>query len=368
MLRATVQHIARAAGDQRRAWAAMAEAGLVGIAVPEALGGAGLGLAEQVVLVEALGADLAAMVYPTIALGLPLLAADRGGHHAGLLTATIAGKVRLAAALTERGGRYDPSLIETRAVWRADRWVLDGMKSVVFGGDCADALIVSAQTGSAPQDIALFVVPAATAGLSRQSFATLGQGSAADLVLDAVEVPAAHRLDLPGGALATIGEALNGAVAMQCAEGLAILRDMLDETAAYLELRQQFGRPLREFQALQHRFADMTIAFELYQPMLGHVLDLSRQGGAPFSRAVSAAKVALIQAAHTVGRGAIQLHGGIGLTQDLPLSRGFRRLVELEFALGDMPHHRRHAHEPVPCEGPGDAINQAGAVGAPRYI
>ncbi|WP_208277668.1 acyl-CoA dehydrogenase family protein [Massilia oculi] len=341
------------------AWATMVELGLTALPVPEEHGGFGGDAVAMFAVMQELGRGLVVEPYVATVLGAEFL--RLGGGHGALLERVAGGEVKLACALGERQSRHDAFDIATRAEAVDGGYRLHGEKRVVLHGAQADALIVSARSaasagnGQGMDGVSLFVVPRDSAGLRVTGYRTLDGLRAADVALDGVVVgPDAviGRVE-EGGAI--LDAALDVGAGLLCAEALGAMQALFDMTLEYLKTRQQFGAPIGKFQALQHRMADMAIHLEQARSMaLLAALALARSAGGAGSsnanadrdagaetrrRVVSAAKYRVGQAARFIGQGAIQLHGGMGVTDELPASHYFKRLSMIELTLGDMDHH-----------------------------
>jgi len=344
------------------AWATMVELGLTALPVPEANGGFGGDAVAMFAVMRELGRGLLVEPYVATVLGAEFL--RQGGGHGALLERVAAGEAKLACALSERQSRHDAFDISTRAEAIDGGYRLHGEKRVVLHGAQADALIVSARSAQSAANagnaqgidgVSLFVVPRDSAGLRVTAYRTLDGLRASNVVLDGVVVgPDAviGRVE-EGGAI--LDAALDYGAGLLCAEALGAMETLFDMTLEYLKTRQQFGAPIGKFQALQHRMADMAIHLEQARSMaLLAALALARMGGGAGNpgadhdadadietrrRVVSAAKYRVGLAARFIGQGAIQLHGGIGVTDELPASHYFKRLSMIELTLGDMDHH-----------------------------
>ena len=366
-----------ASGVSPDAWATMVELGLTALPVPEEHGGFGGDALAMFAVMQELGRGLVVEPYVATVMGaeflrLGMAPAARAAHGA-LLERVAGGDVKLACALGEQHARHDAFDIATRFDAVDGGYRLHGEKRVVLHGAEADALIVSARgaqgavgsggagnvgnvgNGQGMDGVSLFVVPRDSAGLRVTGYRTLDGLRAANVVLDGVVVgrdAVIGRVD-EGGAI--LDAALDYGAALLCAEALGAMGALFDTTLEYLKTRQQFGAPIGKFQALQHRMADMAIHLEQARSMaLLAALALARSGGdggdanatlaaaadrAARRRVVSAAKYRVGLAARFIGQGAIQLHGGMGVTDELPASHYFKRLSMIELTLGDMDHH-----------------------------
>jgi alkylation response protein AidB-like acyl-CoA dehydrogenase len=323
------------AGVSDRAWATLAELGMLALPVPEEQGGFAGDAVDMFVVMQELGRGLVVEPYFATVLGARFL--QLGGGHGGLLEQVATGELKLACALGERHSRHDMEAIRTTCSLAAGGYVIDGEKNVVLHGGQAGALVVSAR---AAQGITLFVVPADAAGISMTDYRTLDGQRAADVRFDKVRVPAGALIGTVGGGRDLLDPALDYGAGLLCAEALGAMEALFAATLEYLKTRQQFGVPIGKFQALQHRMADMYIHLEQARSMA--LLAAVKLGsGDPGERrlAVSAAKYRVGQAARFIGQQAVQLHGGMGVTDELPAAHYFKRLSFIELTLGDSDHH-----------------------------
>lgn len=339
-------------GVSPAAWATMAELGLTALPVPEEHGGFGGDAFDMFGVMQELGRGLVVEPYVATVLGAEFL--RLGGAHGALLEQVAAGEIKLACALGERRSRHDMFDIGTGAEAVEGAYRLQGEKCVVLHGAEADVLIVSCRTGgeqSEMEGVSLFALPASTPGLQITGYSTLDGLRVANVVFDGVVAGPDALIGKAGEGGAILDAALDYGAGLLCAEALGAMQALFDATLDYLKTRQQFGAPIGKFQALQHRMADMAIHLEQARSMaLLAALTLARTRaahGASASdvdvatrrRVVSAAKYRVGQAARFVGQGAIQLHGGMGVTDELPASHYFKRLATIELTLGDGDHH-----------------------------
>jgi alkylation response protein AidB-like acyl-CoA dehydrogenase len=323
------------AGVSDAAWATLAELGMLALPVPEEQGGFAGDAIDMFVVMQELGRGLVVEPYLATVLGAHLL--KLGGAHAGLLGRVATGELKLACALGERHARHDMAAIRTSCERDGDGYVINGEKNVVVHGAQAGALVVSAR---APEGITLLVVPAGAAGLTVTDYRTLDGQRAADVRFDKVRVPADALAGALGGGWDLLDAGLDYGAGLLCAEALGAMEALFAATLEYLKTRQQFGVPIGKFQALQHRMADMYIHLEQARSMaLLAAVKLGSGDAAERRRAVSAAKYRVGQAAKFVGQQAVQLHGGMGVTDELPAAHYFKRLSFIELTLGDSDHH-----------------------------
>jgi alkylation response protein AidB-like acyl-CoA dehydrogenase len=328
-------------GTSASAWATLAELGMTALPVPEENGGFNGSAVDMFVVMQELGRGLVVEPYFATVLGAEFL--RLAGGRGDLLERIASGELKLACALGERQSRHDMFDIATRAVANADGWVLHGEKKVVIHGAQAGMLVVSARTGGEQrgQDgVSLFVLPADTAGITVTGYRTLDGQRAADVRFDKVSVPRSSLLGEEGKGALILDAALDYGSGLLCAEALGAMEAIFEATLEYLKTRQQFGAPIGKFQALQHRMADMVIHLEQARSMaLLAAVKLGSSDASERRRAVSAAKYRINQAARFVGQQAVQLHGGMGVTDELPAAHYFKRLATIELTLGDSDHH-----------------------------
>jgi alkylation response protein AidB-like acyl-CoA dehydrogenase len=254
-----------------------------------------------------------------------------------------AGELVLACALGERQSRHDMRDIVTRAEADGDGYLLRGEKKVVLHGAQAGMLVVSARSSGeqrAEDGITLFAVPADAPGVRITGYRTLDGLRAADIVFDNVRVDATAVIGAAGAGWHILDAALDYGAALLCAEALGAMEAIFEATLEYLKTRQQFGAPIGKFQALQHRMADMYIHLEQARSMaMLAAVKLGASDAGERRRAVSSAKYRINLAARFIGQQAVQLHGGMGVTDELPAAHYFKRLASIEVTLGDADHH-----------------------------
>lgn len=333
------------AGWSREVWAGLAELGLLGLQVPEEQGGMAPAAVETLLAMTAFGRALLVEPYLSSAiLGTALLRElGSGAQRQELLPAMAAGELVAVPAHGEAGARYDLSRVSVTATRRGDGWVLSGRKSVVLHAPAADLLLVSARTGGRADEeegISLFAVRREAPGMALAAHPTFDGQRAAEVTLSEVALPGDALVGPEGGAFAAIEAACDLGAAALCAEAVGALQAALDATVEYVKTRRQFGVPIGKFQSLQHRLVDMLMHVEQARSM--SILAAVRAGSAEpreRRRAVSAAKVTAGEACRFVGQQAVQLHGGMGVTDELVVSHYFRRLTAIELSLGDTEHH-----------------------------
>jgi alkylation response protein AidB-like acyl-CoA dehydrogenase len=329
------EHRAQAAKDPgfgKQVWARLGEFGALGAFLPESAGGMGGGGLELMIAMEALGRALFTSPYLwSIALAGPLLAANGRGQP--ILPGIAEGKIVATVALTEPRGRYDLDNVETRARLEGENYVLSGDKRSVAYAGAADVIIVPAKLGDG---IALFLLPAQISGLTINSYATADGGRAGDLTLRDVTIAGHALLAEPGKGLAQLERAVDLAMVAQAAEAVGAMRHLLDATVNYAKTREQFGAKISSFQALQHRMVDMFAATELASSHVQAALSrLAGPEGGIDPREAIMVKLQVDRAARLVGQEAIQIHGGMGMTDDLDVGHYVRRLTMMAFTFAD---------------------------------
>jgi alkylation response protein AidB-like acyl-CoA dehydrogenase len=332
--------VASPEGWSAAAWKTMAEMGLTGLPISPDYGGFGGGAVDLMSVMEAAGEALLVEPFlPTVGLGAQFIA--RGGAEAqkkALLPAVVEGKLRLAFAHTERGARFNLAKVSASARKAGAGWEISGEKCVVLGAPMADKLVVSAQ---AEKGLGLFLVDAKAPGLTLKPHVTLDEMRAADVVLDGVKAGADALIGKEGEALPLVEEVVDFATALVCAEAVGAMKFACDTTLEYLKTRKQFGVPIGTFQALQHRMVDMYVAYEQAKSMA--CLACSKADSAADARerqrAISAAKIKIADNCRHISQEAVQLHGGMGMSEELKVSHTFRRLTVIAQQFGDADHH-----------------------------
>lgn len=332
---------ASAAGYSPELWKEYADLGLLGLEIGEDHGGSGGSFEDLAVVLEAFGRGLVVEPFlSTVVLGAGLVTrAGSDKQKAGILPKVAAGEMKLALATGEPDSRYSLERIATTAKRTGDGFVLNGRKAVVLGADSADLIITSVKTD---KGLSLLLVPRDAKGIDIRTYPNIDDRRAAEVTFENVSVGADALLGPDGGALAHLEAAMDrGAAAVSC-EALGTMTALNELTLDYLKTRNQFGRPIGKFQVLQHRMADMVIAEQQARSMMLLAAESANsQDAARRAQAVSAAKVQIGQSAQIVGRGAIQLHGGIGLTMEFVAGHYFRRLTAMEMMFGDQAYHVR---------------------------
>lgn len=311
-------------------WAMFAELGWLGAGLSEEAGGFGGGAIENALIAEELGRALVTEPFVPHVIAAQLLAAIGGEAAADLIAPLIMGETIIVPALQEAAGRGDWHHVDMRA--DGDR--LTGIKTFVEGAARADSFLMPARNGD---EIGLYLVDASAAGIKRTDYRTLDNRRVADIALEGSEA----RLLISGAqALAAIDQAMEHGLIALCGEALGVMDAALWTTRDYLRVRKQFGTAIGNFQALQHRMADMLIEVEMTRSLLYAALGAMAAGdGQARAAAVAALKVQASTGGLQVGAQAIQLHGGIGVTEELNISHHYRRLYVIARQFGDVDLH-----------------------------
>jgi alkylation response protein AidB-like acyl-CoA dehydrogenase len=321
-------------------WRAMAQdLGILGAPFAEDIGGLGGGAVENLVILEELGRVLAAEPYlSTVVIGGGFLKHSGHPRAADLIGRIVAGDALISFAQAEPTSRYNLADISTTARQAGAGWTLTGHKAVVIGAPYATHFIVTARTGGGRLDaegVSIFLVERGAAGITLQDYPTVDGRLAAEVLFE--DTPA-EPIGPVGQGLPLLEKVIDEALAATCAEGLGVLRRLHEGTLAYVKERKQFGQPIGSFQALQHRLVDMYMALE-QAVSLTYMATLKLDHPNERRRACAAAKVQVGQACRFVGQNAIQLHGGMGMTDEMAISHYFKRASLIEAAFGSTDHH-----------------------------
>ncbi len=336
---------ASAAGWDKATWTGLGELGVLALNVPAAQGGLGFGPLETLSVMGACGRSLLLEPFLSSAVIATAILRSFADDAAAteLLGRMASGDAIAVLAHYEPDSRFEAQWVTTRARKSGDAYALDGHKAVVMHAGAADTLLISARICGEPQDasgVSLFRVPRGASGLKLDQYPTIDGQRAAEVYLNGVEVPASARLGAEGGALPLIWAALDIGLAALCAEAVGVMQALVDATVTYVQSRQQFGVAIGRFQALQHRIADMLIHLEQARSMSYlAALRCMDENISERRRALSAAKAVVGQSGRFVGQQAVQLHGGMGMTDELIVSHWFKRLTAAELMFGDSGTH-----------------------------
>lgn len=337
--------VASEAGWRPAVWKAFAEElGILGASFSEELGGLGGGATENMIVMEELGKALVVEPYlETVVIGGGFL--KRSGHAQAneLIGKIINGELITAFANYEPQGRYALNDIQTSAKKDGEGYVLNGHKAVVAAAPWATHLFVTARTSGGRRDadgISLFLVDKNTAGITTRDYPTVDGRRASEIYFENVSVPASALIGEEGKALPLVELVLDEAIAALAGEACGVLRKLHEGTLEYTKQRKQFGQPIASFQVLQHRMVDMFIQLEQAVSMTYMAnIKVAEDDAAERAKAVSAAKVQIGKACRFVGQNAIQLHGGMGMTDELAIGHYFKRGTIIEGQYGSTDHH-----------------------------
>ena len=325
-------------------WQAMAELGWLGLAFGEAEGGFGGNQIDVMLVMEEFGKGM--VVEPFLAsVVLGGGAVKRGGSAAlreTLLPGVIDGTRQLALAMSEEQSRFDLNDVLTSAVDGGDHWIVNGQKSMVQNGGSATQLIVSCRTSGGQLDeagISLLLIDADTQGVTCQSFPTVDGLQAAEITFKDVRVNKANTLGATGEGLPLLQAVVNDGILAICAEAVGAMEVLYKDTIEYTQQRVQFDHPLSDFQVLQHRMVEMFMETEQCKSMLLRATMEVASAGAQANRMVHALKALVGKQAIFVGESAVQLHGGMGMTEELRVGHFFKRLLVIDAMFGNTDHH-----------------------------
>jgi len=325
-------------------WKQFADLGWLALPIPEAYGGLGGGAIEIGILMEAFGRGLVSEPYlSTVVIGASLISeCGTEAQKQALLPKIADGSLYLAFAHSEREARFDLARVATSARKTPDGWRLDGQKTAVLDGNAAGQIIVSARVDDGK--LCLFLVPRGAAGLTARDFPRLGGGRACNLDLRNVTLPTDALLGDGSDALPAIEAVVDRAMAALGAEAVGIMQTLLDQTLEYTKIRKQFGRPLSANQVIRHRLADMAMQCDEARSMALRAALMADAEPVARGRAASGAKAKIGKCARFVAEQSVQLHGAMGVTEELDVGSYFKRLLAFDTLFGGSAHHyRRHA-------------------------
>jgi pimeloyl-CoA dehydrogenase small subunit len=326
-------------------WQQFAELGLLGIPFAEDYGGFGGGAQEVMLVMQAFGRVLVLEPYlSTVVLaGTALRVAGSEDQKAALIPAICEGSLKMAFAHSERQARYDLTDVVTTAKRNGSGWVLDGSKTVVSHGEAADKIVVSARTSGDRYDedgITLFIVDAGAAGVARRGYVSRDDSRAADIALSNVQVSDADVLGEVGKGMAIVKRVVEAGIAATAAETVGAMEAMNEMTLEYSKTRVQFGAPIGSYQVVQHRMADMFMTQEQGRSMaMLATMSVDNPDEAARERDFAMAKVGVGQAGRYVSQSAVQMHGGIGMTEEYAVGHYFRRCMVIERLWGDPAYY-----------------------------
>lgn len=333
-------------GWSRDNWREMAELGWLGICVPESLGGLGCGIEERMAVMEAIGQGLVLEPYLSTAVLCAelVMAKATDAQRQRLMPAIAQGRLVMALAATEPGARFAVQDVSSRAIKQGGGWQLSGHKIAVLDAPLADQLIVLARTSGTQREengLSLFLVDPKATGVQLRTWPTVDRRRCSDIILEGVSLGAEALLGQEGEAFAALDYALDHAAVATCAEAVGAMSALVTMTIAHLKQRRQFGKTLDQFQVLRHRVADMHIACEQARALAGMAAATLLPDHPRRRINASAAKAQVGWSARFVGQQAVQLHGGMGMSNELRVGHYFKRLMAVEVLFGDTDHHLR---------------------------
>ena len=331
-------------GFSKAHWKSFADLGWLALPFAEADGGFGGGPIETMLLMEAFGKGLVVEPYlASVVLGGGAL--RRGASKAvkdAILPGVVDGTKQLALGYAEEQARFDLEDVVTTARAEANGFVLNGTKSVVQNAATADCIVVSARTSGGQVDrngISLFLVDAKAAGVERDNYPTVDGLRASEVKLTNVRVDPDRLIGEVGNGYAILEAVANDAILALSAEAVGAMEVLYKDTVEYTEQRQQFGHPLSEFQVLQHRMVEMFMEYEQCKSLLFRATLESAQGLPTAQRTIHALKHLVGKAGIFIGENAVQLHGGMGMTEELRIGHYFKRLLVIDAQFGNSDHH-----------------------------
>lgn len=346
----TFKKISRSeAGWSKDSWKQFAELGLMAAPLPEEFGGLGGGALDTMIVMEEFGRALVVEPFAqTVVVGGGFV--KHGGTKAQKeewLGKIAGGETAMAFAFAEAQGRYNFADLTTTAKKQGAGYVLNGAKAVVLGAPWADTLIVTARTAGGQRDakgVTVFLVNKGAKGVTCRDYPTVDGLRASEITFENVEVPAEAVIGTVDDGLKLVEQVTDEAIAAHCAEACGAMKSLLDTTVEYSKTRKQFGVPIGKFQVLQHRMVDMFINYEQSSSMALMVTLKLDENEAERKKAASAAKVQIGKAGRFVGQNAVQVHGGMGMTDELNVGHYFKRLTMLDALYGNVDHHlKRYA-------------------------
>jgi alkylation response protein AidB-like acyl-CoA dehydrogenase len=330
-------------------WRHFAELGLLAASLPEDFGGLGGGAVDNMIVMEEFGKALVVEPFvSTVVVGAGLIARDGSKElKEETLPKIASGESIVAFAFAEPKSRFNLADISTTAKKQGSGYVLNGHKAVVIGAPWADTLVVTARTAGDQRDengVTVFLVDKKTKGISTRDYPTVDGLRASEVTFENVEVPASRIIGQADNGLALVERAADEAIAAHCAEATGAMKVLVDTTVEYSKTRKQFGVPIGKFQALQHRMVDMFTSYQQSVSMTLMVTLHLNEDTAARKKAASAAKVQIGRAGRYVGQEAVQIHGGIGMTDELNVGHYFKRVTMIDTLFGNVDYHlKRYA-------------------------
>ncbi len=332
-------------GFSRDNWSSFAELGWLALPFPEDSGGFGGTAVETMIMMEEFGKGLVVEPYVTtvIMTGSIIEAGGSIAHREGVLAEIMAGTKLGSVAYVEPQARFNLADVTTTATATDDGYIVSGFKGVVLGGPSADLLVVPARTSGEQRDsqgITLFLIDANAEGISRRDYPTIDGGRASEITFEKVAVSSADVLGEVGEGLSLLEVGINNGILAVCAEAVGAMEVLYKTTVEYCKTREQFGQPIGKFQVLQHRMVDMFMEHEQAKSLLYMAaIRMSEDDELAAIKAISALKVQVGKGGRFVGQNAIQLHGGMGMTDELNVGHYFKRITAVETLFGNVDFH-----------------------------
>ena len=332
-------------GFSRDNWSSFAELGWLALPFAEESGGFGGTAVETMIVMEEFGKGLVVEPYVTTVIMAGSIIEDGGStaQKEGVLADMMAGTRLAAVAYVEPQARFNLADVTTTATRSGDGYTINGFKGVVLGGPSADVLVVPARTSGDQRDaggITLFLVDSSANGISRRDYPTIDGGRASEITFDNVEVSAGDVLGEIDAGLALLEVGINNGILAVCAEAVGAMEVLYKTTVEYCKTREQFGQPIGKFQVLQHRMVDMFMEHEQAKSLLYMAaIRMSEDDEVEARKAISALKVQVGKGGRFVGQNAIQLHGGMGMTDELNVGHYFKRITTIETLFGNADFH-----------------------------
>lgn len=332
-------------GFSRDNWANFAELGWLALPFSEESGGFGGTAVETMILMEEFGKGLVVEPYVStvIMAGSVIEAGGTAAHKEGALAEIMAGTKLASLAYVEPQARFNLADVTTTATADGDNYTINGFKGVVLGGPSADLLVVPARTSGDQKDesgITLFLVDASASGISKRDYPTIDGLQASEINFESVSVSADDVLGEVGNGLSLLELGINNGILAVGAEAVGAMEVLYKTTVEYCKTREQFGQPIGKFQVLQHRMVDMFMEHEQAKSLLYMAaLRMSEDDEVEARKAISALKVQIGKGGRFVGQNAIQLHGGMGMTDELNVGHYFKRITAIETLFGNVDHH-----------------------------
>lgn len=329
-------------------WKQFAELGLLAAPLSEEHGGLGGGPVDTMIVMEEFGRALVLEPFvQTVVVGAGFLGRGSAAQKSEWLPKIAGGETVIAFAFAEPQGRFNFADLTTTAKKQGANYILNGQKAVVLGGPWADMLIVTTRTSGGQRDakgVSVFLVDKKSKGVVTRDYPTVDGLRASEITFENVEVPASNLIGAADNGLALIEQVTDEAIAAHCAEAVGAMRVLLDATVEYSKTRKQFGVPIGKFQVLQHRMVDMFMNAEQSASITLMITLKLGESEIERKKAASAAKVQIGKAGRFIGQQAVQIHGGMGMTDELSVGHYFKRLTMLDTLYGNVDHHlKRYA-------------------------